>query len=182
MITARCPSADFHFSLSHKFKYVSKITKITGLIEFQNHDPSGASSTFAYSRNNFSRQTFLQASPSIVLMTLHTISKHALGPIRRSFHRFDRPILLFNDVVRATRTFRVSTKARETLFDPAGIERESDEVDVCIVGGGPAGLSAAIRLKQLAQKDGREIRVLLLEKGSEIGNPIPTIKESSNNC
>ena len=35
-----------------------------------------------------------------------------------------------------------------------------------IVGGGPAGLSAAIRLKQLAQKDGREISVCVLEKGS----------------
>ena len=40
---------------------------------------------------------------------------------------------------------------------------------VCIVGGGPAGLSAAIRLKQLEQQKGREIRVVVLEKGSEVG-------------
>ena len=42
------------------------------------------------------------------------------------------------------------------------MERDSIEVDVVIVGAGPAGLSAAIRLKQLAAEAGREIEVTVL--------------------
>ena len=56
----------------------------------------------------------------------------------------------------------------QRLLDEHG-PREAMEYDVVVIGGGPAGLSAAIRLKQLAAEKNRDVSVCVLEKGGELG-------------
>ncbi len=57
----------------------------------------------------------------------------------------------------------------EDLLENEPVERESMAYDVVVVGAGPAGLAASIRLKQLAAEAGRDIGVCIIEKGSEVG-------------
>ena len=66
-------------------------------------------------------------------------------------------------------TFSSRSFAIQEVYPRLTVERFVDETDVVIVGAGPAGLSAAIRLKQLASANGTEVRVVVVEKASELG-------------
>lgn len=55
---------------------------------------------------------------------------------------------------------------------PTSSFREVMEYDVAMVGAGPAGLAAAIRLKQLSKERGADLSVCVLEKGAEVGSHI----------
>lgn len=82
----------------------------------------------------------------------------------------ERTIWSSDAVLRALRglTARAMSGA-PAAEEPAAGERERMEYDVLVVGAGPAGLSCAIKLKQLCQASGTELSVCVIEKGHEVG-------------
>lgn len=100
--------------------------------------------------------------------TLSILTQSRLLKLNRS--NFLSPSLRNNPFRSVTTThYKVRDRAQDPRWKEIDMERVADETDVLIVGGGPAGLAAAIKLKQLALEENKEIRVCLIEKSSVIG-------------
>ncbi|KAJ1629877.1 electron transfer flavoprotein-ubiquinone oxidoreductase [Pavlovales sp. CCMP2436] len=70
---------------------------------------------------------------------------------------------------RLTTHYKKLDRSKDSRWAGVDMERTSDQTDILIVGGGPAGLSAAIRLKQLSAAAGKEYRVTVVEKAGAPG-------------
>ncbi|WLF80754.1 putative electron transfer flavoprotein-ubiquinone oxidoreductase, mitochondrial [Lodderomyces elongisporus] len=81
--------------------------------------------------------------------------------------------LRLNTTTTATSSTASPNKLTQEQLDILNQERATDQVDVCIIGGGPAGLATAIKLKQLDNEHGSgEKRVIVLEKAGDFGSHI----------
>ncbi|KAG0006029.1 hypothetical protein BGZ80_002143 [Entomortierella chlamydospora] len=111
------------------------------------------------------------AAPKRTLLTVASAlgSRHGATAFHRASLKYTRgntsAIRAFSQSLPSMNASEVEDESE----DPTKAERFADETDVVIVGGGPSGLSAAIKLKQLANADGRELRVVLVEKAGEVG-------------
>lgn len=75
-----------------------------------------------------------------------------------------------SDTPKITTHYTIHPREQDPRWKDVKMERFGDETDLLIVGGGPAGMAAAIRAKQIATEQGKELRVCLVEKAAEVGS------------
>jgi len=105
-------------------------------------------------------------------MTSH-LSRLLLRSRCKDFWSLRRNISSSPSCAAVTTHYTVKPRDKDPRWEGVSMERYADEADVVIVGGGPAGMSAAIRLKQLANDAGNEeFRVCVIEKSASVGGHI----------
>ncbi|KAJ8331047.1 hypothetical protein QVD99_001151 [Batrachochytrium dendrobatidis] len=118
-----------------------------------------------------SRRVFgLALSCRINTVTSLVSDSYCLLPTRIQLQSRSIPSRIVN---KQDRSYHSTPFTRQQLDDETKAilngERFSEQVDVCIVGAGPAGLSAAIQIRKRALADGKDTRVFVVEKGAEVG-------------
>uniref|UniRef100_A0AAF5DCE5 Electron transfer flavoprotein-ubiquinone oxidoreductase n=1 Tax=Strongyloides stercoralis TaxID=6248 RepID=A0AAF5DCE5_STRER len=88
---------------------------------------------------------------------------------QKSLNKLTLPLRNVVDGRWTTTHYTVKPRENDPRWKDVDMERVTDEFDVVIVGGGPSGLSSAIKFKQLAESSGKDIRVCVIEKAPEIG-------------